>query len=581
MAFFKPPLRDRTVLYLLSYTGYDEAHEVPQGLTQMGMARALGCKRAQVAQVLIELKGKGMARERVCHVRGSPRRMKAFVLTPEGRGLGENLRRSVLERTVQFVDEDGEAMELTAKEVLDKYPRQLDITAFMRLVDGQGGLSREQVTEYIERGHKEDREEKTPTLECESDGKEAGDAPEDEEETTETPPGPEVEVPGQAPTHLETESMEMGPMAPVEAPPELAAPPTYYYGPAPVMAYQPPPPPQPRPRSLFARGSLLLGFTLMFIGGIMPFTVGTSEPSLCVFAIPIFILGIVLMIMYYISLRLAKVEHLTTGDRYSVLIVALILAYILGFLATLAIDYDHFKWDLNVLWSYLLVQVPLCFALGAYFLIPAETRGQLGVVIGTFLIALSVGGLVGGGPFSWLYVHPVMWMVTGVLAASVGNEVGRPDRRRTGLWVSTGLGIYMIVAALALMNYVWGAGFNDLNLHTSRLVVECALALWVGLGAVVIGLRAAGKERLDGLFSGLGYTALVCVGTAFFLFGIWFMKLGRFEGAIDLLIGLPVVYYSLVQLKDSGNPAMKLVGALMGYAIIVEALSLGLALKLF
>jgi hypothetical protein len=313
----------------------------------------------------------------------------------------------------------------------------------------------------------------------------------------------------------------------------------------------------------------------------MPFTVGTSEPQVCIFAIPIFIIGIVLMITYYIALRMAKVEHLNKGDRYSVIIVALILAYILGFLATLAIDYDHFKWDLNVLWSYLLVQVPLCFALGAYFLIPAETRGQLGVVLGTFLIALSVGGLVGGGPFSWLYVHPVMWMVTGVMAASVGNEVARPDRRRTGLWVSTGIGIYMIVAALAIMKYAWGPGFDSFALHTSRTVVEGILALWVGLGAVVIILRLTGKERLDGVFSGLGYTAIVCVGTAFFLFGIWFMKLGRFEGAVDLLIGLPVVYYALVQLKDSGNPAMRLVGALMGYAVIIEALSLGLALKLF
>jgi len=587
MAFFKPPLRDRTVLYLLSYTGYDEAHEVPQALTQMGMARALGCKRAQVAQVLIELKGKGMARERVCHVRGSPRRMKAFVLTPDGRSLGENLRRSVLERPVNFMDEDGEVIELSTKDLLDKYPRQLDITAFMKLVDGTGNLSRAQVTEYIERGP-EKEETKAPVVEneeAEEDGaEEVGPevpAPEEGQATLECEPGPAIEIPGLAPSHLENEGMEIAPALPPQAPPPPDMPPTLYYGPAPEMALQPPPPPQPRQRSLFARGSLLLGFTLFFMGGIMPFVAGSFSSQFCIFAVFLFILGIVLMVLYYVGLRMAKVEKLTKGDRYSVLIIALILAYILGFLASLAIGYEDFKWDENVLMSYLLVQIPLCFVLGAYFLVPAETRGQLGIVVGTVLIALAVGGLVGGRPFGWLYVHPVLWLVTGVLAASVGNEVARPDRRRVGLWVSTGIGIYIIVAALALIQFVRTADPSQMVVQANRTAMEAALALWIGLGAIVIGIRAAGKERTEGLFSGIGYTSVVCIGTAFFIFGIWFMKQGRFEGAIDLLVGLPVIYYALVQFKDSGNPNAKLVMAIMGYAVLVEVFSLGLALRLF
>jgi hypothetical protein len=192
-----------------------------------------------------------------------------------------------------------------------------------------------------------------------------------------------------------------------------------------------------------------------------------------------------------------------------------------------------------------------------------------------------VGGLEGGKAFSWVYIHPVMWLATGVMAATVGNEVARPDRRRIGLWVSTGIGVYMAVAAVALMRFSWSAKPEDLIIRTDKLVIVAVLALWLVLGIIIIALRVSGKERLDGIYSGLGYTAIVCIGTAFFMFGIWFMKLGRFEGVIDLFVGLPVVYYSLVQLKEAQNPQLKLVAGIMSYAVIVEALSLGLLLKIF
>jgi len=595
MAFIRPPLRDRALLNLLSYTGFEEAHEVPQGLTQMGMARALGCKRAQVAQVLIELKDRSMVRERVCHIRGSPRRMKAFVLTPDGRSLGENLKRSVLERTVQFIDEDGEPQELTAKDVLNQYPKQLDMTAFIRLVSEDGALYREKVTEYIEKGHQDGKGEclvpevKAPVAPAPDEEKEVDDAAEAAPVPATTPAegpvmleceGTETQVEVPAPTTMQTDGMELGTAAPVEAPPPPYVPNTLYYGygQGPPMALVPPPQPQPKPRSLFARGSLLLGFTLIFVGGMMPFVVSSFNSELCVFAVFLFIMGIALMVSYYVGLRMAKVDKLTKGDRYSVLIVALILGYILAFLASLLFD---FNWDLNRLYSFLAITIPLCFVLGAFFLIPAETRGQLGIIIGTFMIALGVGGLEGGKAFDWVYIHPVMWLATGVMAATVGNEVARPDRRRIGLWVSTGIGVYMAVAAVALMNYSWTAKPEDLIIRTDKLVIVAVLALWLVLGIIIIALRAAGKERLDGIYSGLGYTAIVCIGTAFFMFGIWFMKLGRFEGVIDLFVGLPVVYYSLVQLKESHNPQLKLVAGIMGYAVIVEVLSLGLLLKIY
>jgi hypothetical protein len=549
MAFVRPPLRDRTVLYLLSFSGYDEAHEVPQGLTQMGMAHALGCKRAQVAQVLIELKDKGMVRERVCHVKASPRRMKAYVLTGEGKGLGENLRRSVLEREMQFTLEDGQTKEISVKRVLELYPKRLDLTGLLRLSGDEGVMTCEKVNVFLEKGTK--KEEAEPAKEAEP-------------ETVPLVCDDEVKPP---------QPVWAGPQ-PVEAPepePQIAQPqyvqpypypyPQYYQpGPTLVLADQPPQP--PARRTLLSRFGLILGFILIGLGPAMYFTIGYEA---CGFMLLMVMFGCLLILFYYISLRFQKVDVLDKKDRYMILGPALFMVYVICYVGSVSFN---FKWNTNLFYSFLSVQLPLLFVLGAYPLIPAKVRGQIGIVTGAFLILLSIMGLIGGKSFSWVYIHPVMWMATGAMAASIGSEVAKPERRDWGLWISTGSGLYIIAASIMLFK-------------TDDIVFSGILVLWLVLGIIIIGLRAAKAQSLDSMFDGLGYTAVFSIGAAFVVFGLWFMRMGRFEGAVDLMVGLPVGYYALVQLKDSGNTELKAVGGLMAYTILVEVVTLGLVLGLF
>jgi hypothetical protein len=275
--------------------------------------------------------------------------------------------------------------------------------------------------------------------------------------------------------------------------------------------------------------------------------------------------GCLLILFYYISLRFQKVDVLDKKDRYMILGPALFMVYVICYVGSVSFN---FKWNTNIFYSFLSVQLPLLFVLGAYPLIPAKVRGQIGIVTGAFLILLSIMGLIGGKSFSWVYIHPVMWMATGAMAASIGSEVAKPERRDWGLWISTGSGLYIIAASIMLFK-------------TDDIVFSGILVLWLVLGIIIIGLRAAKAQSLDSMFDGLGYTAVFSIGAAFGVFGLWFMRMGRFEGAVDLMVGLPVGYYALVQLKDSGNTELKAVGGLMAYTVLVEVVTLGLILDLF
>jgi hypothetical protein len=571
MAFVRPPLRDRTVLYLLSFTGYDEAHEVPQGLTQMGMAHALGCKRAQAAQVLIELKDKGMVRERVCHVKASPRRMKAFVLTADGRSLGESLRRTILERPLQFTDEEGNTKEVTVKEVLGLYPKRLDLAGLLRLTGDEGILTCEKVKAFLEKGEKKEEapeplkvaEPETIPLVCDDEPK--------EQQPVWAGPQP-VETPPQGTEPVLTPNQ---PQYPQQYPQPYPQPYQQYYQPGyaavPPDLFQQPPP----KRTLLSRFGLVLGIILIGLGLTMFFTIGFE---VCAFMLTSVVCGSLLILFYYISLRFQKVDVLDKKDRYMILGPALFMTYVICYVGSLSFN---FKWDTNIFYSFLSVQLPLLFVLGAYPLIPAKARGQIGFIAGAFLILLSIMGLVGGKTFSWVYIHPVMWMATGAMAASIGNEVAKPERRDLGLWISTGLGLYIIAGSVMLIRAALTQDDFAPLITTGPSVIVGILALWLMLGILVVGLRGAKAQRLDSMFNGLGYTAVLCIGAAFVVFGLWLMRLGRFEGAVDLMVGLPVGYYALIQLKDSKNTELKAVGGLMAYAVLVEVLTLGLLLGLF
>lgn len=85
----------RAVLLHLGGQGRLGPDEVaPVGLTQAGMAQALGVRQNSLTNVLRRFVAAGVLTQDVRHVRGQPRRLRVYRLTSRGEALYQDVRRA-------------------------------------------------------------------------------------------------------------------------------------------------------------------------------------------------------------------------------------------------------------------------------------------------------------------------------------------------------------------------------------------------------------------------------------------------------------------------------------------------------
>lgn len=107
---FKPRLtvQEKILLHLLEHSKSEDRFEVPYSLTQDGIAEAVGVKRSYVSQANREMIEKGIAAEKLSHVKGEARRRKTYFLTPEGMTQAKKLMDNVNEIKVKLRNVKGE-----------------------------------------------------------------------------------------------------------------------------------------------------------------------------------------------------------------------------------------------------------------------------------------------------------------------------------------------------------------------------------------------------------------------------------------------------------------------------------------
>ncbi len=114
-----PPLQDtaqlrlgvekRLVLHILRYQKYEGEWEVPDALTQDGIARALSMLQNNVSRAAAKLEAERKIAPRLCHIKGSARRKKAYFLTDEGKRLASGIEAHAREEMIIY---DGNAAKL-------------------------------------------------------------------------------------------------------------------------------------------------------------------------------------------------------------------------------------------------------------------------------------------------------------------------------------------------------------------------------------------------------------------------------------------------------------------------------------
>ncbi len=79
------PVQDRILFHLATFSSYNPTWEVPEGMTQQGIADALVVSRCNVSRVMSKLTESGLVEEMKEHVKGKERKRKVYVLSTQGR----------------------------------------------------------------------------------------------------------------------------------------------------------------------------------------------------------------------------------------------------------------------------------------------------------------------------------------------------------------------------------------------------------------------------------------------------------------------------------------------------------------
>lgn len=117
-------VEEKILLHLLEMNKYSELWEVPQSVTQEGIAGGIGTLRSAVAREMVKLKPMGLIQERLSHVTGGTRKRKVYFLTDMGLTQATNLKNSLEKREVVIQDPNTGVLKVIK---LHKIPRYFNV----------------------------------------------------------------------------------------------------------------------------------------------------------------------------------------------------------------------------------------------------------------------------------------------------------------------------------------------------------------------------------------------------------------------------------------------------------------------
>jgi len=115
---------ERLLLHLLDLDKCRDSAQVPFGLCQEGIAKALKTKVHNVSRALTPLEAEGLVTDRLAHVQSAPRRRRIYSLTEKGRQTAESVRSRVEAECVAW-QKDGETKQMPISDVI----RQVSLTS--------------------------------------------------------------------------------------------------------------------------------------------------------------------------------------------------------------------------------------------------------------------------------------------------------------------------------------------------------------------------------------------------------------------------------------------------------------------
>jgi ATP/maltotriose-dependent transcriptional regulator MalT/DNA-binding MarR family transcriptional regulator len=114
------PIEKKIMLYIHSFGEVQDVEKVSHLLTQDTLSEVLNTPRGSISRSLKKLQEKNIVEEKLAHVKGKTRRIRAYVLTWDGYGQAEDMKNELRRTDLSYRNLDGDEISSTLGDILEK-----------------------------------------------------------------------------------------------------------------------------------------------------------------------------------------------------------------------------------------------------------------------------------------------------------------------------------------------------------------------------------------------------------------------------------------------------------------------------
>jgi hypothetical protein len=596
-------VKDKILLHIQHFKGYQQEYELPTELTQDGIAKGVGVSRSHAAITLSELKDKEYVNDQLGRVKGLHRQRKVYFITPSGEVYANGLRDIYSVRTVMIKDIEGNETEIT-------FP---DLTAYLYPFINKYITIFEVIT-HLGKNNVFDSKlfvEKTQAQEAVKSKKVA------EEKVTEkstqipaTTPAPPADPANAPPSLVQPQSgsipASQQPIRYTPPNPNQYPSPTPYYNwyyyqqhqQNPYQYYQnynynpnfnyPQYPYYPFGFKLITheeRKKIILNEMKTFFGlgsafcifGLLSLLLSTGYCFPGYFVMTM--LGYIFALIGF-SIGFRRIAFTGTKGRRLILVMGIFfVGTLLVMLESMFFNFLMYL-DISKVGPILLGMIVFLSIISLAKPIKTKYRTELAFAVGIFCMLFGIfsGLLLPENYLTNPFVFSPFWILFGITSLIVGNElIGKiqPKEKFAKIinYSIIGTGAFLFLTLLTrLISGEYESEMVQLN-YASDLC-------WFGVGAYLISFRFVKKDYTSKMLDAIKISLPIGIGLLFILFGIFLGFLNKFiEGVIEIIIGAVVLRYGFtkkIMSKDRNEMLVKL--SLPIFIIISESITFYLVL---
>jgi DNA-binding MarR family transcriptional regulator len=517
-------VKEKILIHLLGYSKYKDKFEVPQHVSQDGMAKSVGVRRSHIASALKDLRERELVEETKARFEGQERRKNAYFLTFEGQAEAQRIKEALLEKKVVFISEDESELELAISELKEHISIKCVFLEILDHISDDGIFDVRTLKKEEEEKEEEEVEKRVMCPFCGNVNRDFGlrivtTTEGDSQNVTSCDHCKRIFLIKEV--HQKGKEDKVDFIAGI-IPPETAA----------GQVSQP----------VVLSSSmevLLTGFSLVFMLCLLFFTILISIDIFPKDYFIIIILGYLISIAL-LFIPLQNVKRLGGSTRRLLILTGIFFMCSVALFLGIMRDYEY---DQNQVSVMLAVLIPAFLILIIAKPMSKQIRSEIALSLGCFLSLYGVSSFLLPDLLSSSVSQSPFWVIAGAAMIMTSTEIKKLTKIHFYRSLCAGVGAFIFVFCIIILVFQ----LDELPLMK---VVSVILGLFWGI--LLLYVRAAGEESSKRMITTLKSSLVLGMGLLFILIGIFLAINDKFmEGAVEFFIGIPIVWLGLSDAREN------------------------------